>query len=427
MSTEVGHPEETPPGRPPGSLRKVLPEPGPRRILMVATFVDTIGGGMFLTSSVLYFTRVVHLPAERVGLGLTLAGLIGVLAGVPLGEIADRRGPREVKLILLVLLSLTMVGYVFVRGFLAFTLIAVFDLLVNTGANAVRGGLIRRIGGEGATAYRAKLRATTNAGVAVGGLLAAIAIQADTRLAYQVLIAGNAASFLISAAILYRLPHLQPLVRPSQEARWGRSVRDVPFNAWAIINGLMSIQYQVLLIPLPLWIVGHTHAPRWSVACCLLINATLCVLLQMRVGAKVTTIRQGGSAFRTAGFLFLTSSAALGLLSAVPGWAALLLVVVGCIVHTVGELWHSSGQFTVGYGLAPAYAQSEYQGMQSLWTSLLGYSLAPAFLTLLCIDGGRNGWFALGFFFAALGCAAVPVTRWADQSRANAARTANAP
>jgi MFS family permease len=383
---------------------------------MASTFVNTVGNGMFMTSAILYFTRVVHLSAARAGLGLTVAGLVGVSAGLFVGDFADRRGPREVQLVLLLMSSVTMASYVLIHDFAALVVVAAIDLLATGAGNAVRGGLVRRVGGEGASAFRARLRAVTNAGIAIGALFAAFAIQVDTRLAYELLILGNAATFLLCALVLRRLPHLEPLPRPAKESRWS-SARDLPFNAWAIANGLMTLQYEVLLIPLPLWIVSHTDAPRWSVACCLLINTLMCVFFQVRVGANVTTIGQGARAFRNAGCFFLVSCPVLGLLPEVPGWAAVLLIVTGCVMHTTGELWHASGQFTLGYDLAPAHAQSQYQGMQGLWSSLLGNSLAPAVLTLVCIDGGQAGWFALGGFFFVLGLVTIPVTRWAERTR----------
>lgn len=403
-----------------------LPEPGPERILMTSTFVNTIGNGMFMTSSILYFTRVVHLSAARTGLGLTVAGLIGVSAGLFVGDLADRRGPREVQLALLLLLSATTAAYVLIHDFAALVLVAAVDLLANGAANAVRGGLARRIGGEGAAAFRARLRAITNAGIAIGTLIAACAIEVDTRLAYELLILGNAATFLLCAAMLRRLPHLPPLPRPAKERRWG-AARDVPFNAWAVANGLMTLQYQVLLVPLPLWVVSHTHAPRWSVALGMLINTLMCVFFQVRVGAAVTTIGQGARAFRNAGCFFLVSCPLLGLMPNVPGWAAVLLLAAGCAVHTTGELWHASGSFTLGYDLAPAHAQSQYQGMQGLWSSLLGSSLAPSILTLICIDGGQAGWFGLGGFFLLLGLATIPAARWAERTRPGHPPTPAAP
>jgi hypothetical protein len=56
----------------------------------LAVLANTFGFGLVVTSSVLYFTRVVHLPVGRVGLGLTIAGLIGLAAGIPIGDLADR-------------------------------------------------------------------------------------------------------------------------------------------------------------------------------------------------------------------------------------------------------------------------------------------------------------------------------------------------
>ncbi len=82
-----------------------------------------------------------------------------------------------------------------------------------------------------------------------------------------------------------------------------------------------------------------------------------------------------------------------------------------------GELWHASGQFTLGYDLAPAHPQSQYQGTQGLWSSLLGHSPAPIVLTLVRIDGGQAGWFALGGFFFVLGLVKIPVTRRAERTR----------
>ena len=68
----------------------LLPEPGPQRVYGLATLVNTFGFGLVVTSLVLYFTRVVHLGSLQVGLGLTISGLIGLVAGVPVGALADR-------------------------------------------------------------------------------------------------------------------------------------------------------------------------------------------------------------------------------------------------------------------------------------------------------------------------------------------------
>jgi hypothetical protein len=46
-------------------LAALVPDRGPRRVYGLVTLVNTIGFGLVVTSSVLYFTRVVHLSPGR--------------------------------------------------------------------------------------------------------------------------------------------------------------------------------------------------------------------------------------------------------------------------------------------------------------------------------------------------------------------------
>src|SRR5437660_487184 len=102
--------------------------------MAVSTFVNTIGNGMYMTVMVMYFTRSVGLPAAQVGLGLTVAGLVGLVAGVPVGHLADRRGPREVSVVLGVLAALVMAAFTMVHVFWQFLLVAVVENLVASSA-----------------------------------------------------------------------------------------------------------------------------------------------------------------------------------------------------------------------------------------------------------------------------------------------------
>jgi len=60
------------------------------------SLVDATGTGMFLTVSVLFFTRFAGLAAGSVALGLSLAGLAAMIGAVPLGSLGDRFGYRRV-------------------------------------------------------------------------------------------------------------------------------------------------------------------------------------------------------------------------------------------------------------------------------------------------------------------------------------------
>ncbi|WP_328899947.1 MFS transporter [Streptomyces sp. NBC_00441] len=400
-------------------MSRLIPSPSAKRSLAIATFVNTVGSGMFMASSALYFVRVVHLPATSVGIGLMVAGLVGLAGGIPVGDLADRRGPREVYITTLVVQFLTMASLVLVHSFVAFVLLKSLDALAASSAGSSRGALVRRVGGERPAVFRAKLKALSNAGVPIGALAAGFAVQIDSKAAYTTLILVNAASYLISAAFVAGIPHYDPISRPMHSRRWS-ALADRPFAAFTAVNGLMSMQYAVTLIPLPIWIASHTNAPRWIISATLALNTVMCVLLQVRFGSRTDSLPTSARAMRMAGLMFLISCPLMALIGEMPAWQAATITVLAVAVHTVGELWHSSGSFTIGFELAPRHAQGQYLGLQGVGTGI-GGALAPALLTFLCLDGGRLGWFLLGCIFALVGLLAERVVYWAERSQSEKA------
>lgn len=394
----------------------LLSPSGPQRALIIASFVSRVGNGLFNTASVLYFTLVVHLPAARVGVGLTIAGLVGLLAGIPAGNLADRYGPRTVWLTALAMQAATMAAFVFIHDWVTFTLIATLDRLAATAGGAAGGALIARADGERPAAFRAKLRTFVNLGVVLGTVGAAFAVSVDTRTAYTVLILANAASFAGAGLIaLGGVPNYRPLPRPKEHHR-AAVLSDRPFVSFVALYGAMGLQYQTVSLLLPIWLSTHTDAPRWTVAAVYAVNSGVCVLLQSRIGSRVETPRQGGRAFRLAGLFFLVSCPLMALTADVPVWVAPGLAVLAVGVHSLGEVWESSGGFALGFGLAPDHAQGQYQGFFGVGFNA-GQALAPVVLTTAVLGLGHAGWLLLGVFFAALGAAGPPVAAWAERTR----------
>ncbi|MFG3343645.1 MFS transporter [Streptomyces sp. NPDC048018] len=396
--------------------RDSAPDSGPQRALIGAAFVSRVGNGLFNTAAVLYFTLVVQLPAAQVGAGLTIAGLVGLAAGIPAGNLADRYGPRGIWLTSLALQTATMAAFVLIDGWLAFTLVATLDRLAAAGGGAAGGALVARAGGERPAAFRARLRTFVNLGVVVGTLGAAVAIQIDTRPAYTALILANAASFACAGLIaLLGVPRYRPLPRPAAHRRWS-VLSDRPYVSFVALYSAMGLQYQTVSLLLPIWLTAHTDAPRWTVAAVYAINSGVCVLLQSRLGSTVETPRQGGRAFRLAGLLFLVSCPLMALTADVPAWVAPALAVLAVCIHSVGEVWESSGGYALAFGLAPDHAQGQYQGLFGLGFDA-GQALAPVVLTGAVLGLGHTGWLFLGVLFAGLGAAGPPVAAWAERTR----------
>ncbi|MEV6329160.1 MFS transporter [Streptomyces sp. NPDC051909] len=397
-------------------MRRGGPEAGPQRALIAASFVSRVGNGLFNAAAVLYFTFVVHLPATQVGAGLTIAGLCGLAAGIPAGNLADRYGPRAVSLTAQAVLALTMASFVLIDSWLAFTLVATLDRLAATASGAAGGALVARVGGERPAAFRARLRTFVNLGVVVGTLGAAVALQIDTRPAYTALILANAASFACAGLIvLIGVPNYRPLPKPENHRQWS-VLADRPYVSFVALYSAMGLQYQAVSLLLPIWLAAHTDAPRWTVAAVYAVNSGVCVLLQSRLGARVETPRQGGRAFRRAGLLFLISCPLMALTADVPVWVAAALAVLAVCVHSIGEVWESSGGYALGFGLAPDHAQGQYQGLFGIGFNA-GQALAPLVLTGAVLALGHTGWLLLGVFLAALGAAGPPVAAWAERTR----------
>src|SRR2546423_1264036 len=123
-------------------MPQLLPDRGAARIFAAYTLVDSTGTGLWTTASVVFLTRSVGLSAGQVGLGLSIAGLVGFLGGVPLGHLADRRGAREVTLALAAAQGLVMAAYATVHSFWQFLLVACAFQFAQRGGNAVRNALV---------------------------------------------------------------------------------------------------------------------------------------------------------------------------------------------------------------------------------------------------------------------------------------------
>src|SRR5215831_4905086 len=81
-------------------LRVYIPARGAGRTLALVSFIDSIGTGLFLAGSAIFFVRSIGLSAAQVGLGLSIAGVVGFATTVPMGVLGDRVGPRRLFVLL---------------------------------------------------------------------------------------------------------------------------------------------------------------------------------------------------------------------------------------------------------------------------------------------------------------------------------------
>ncbi|MEU9944543.1 MFS transporter [Streptomyces lavendulae] len=392
----------------------LLPDPGPQRTIAASNFVYTVGSGLYLTAGVLYFTEAVHLPPPQVGLGLGIAGVLSLAVGIAVGHVADRRGARGVYTATLVVQALATAGFVLAHSFWPFV-VAVCAATGAKGAGlAARSPLIRHYGGDRPQEFRAYLRAVTNIGISLGAVLAGWVVQVGTHSAYQLMVVGNAVAFAASALIVLRLRPVAP-APATGGPRW-IALRDRPYLALTVLDGIMAVQFKVLTIAVPLWLIAATEAPRWLISGTMLLNTVVVVTCQVRASRSIDTPAAGALAYRRSGFAFLLACVLISLTQGIPGWAAAALLLAGVAVHTVGELWHAAAGFELSFALAPKEATGQYLGVFGLGVGL-AEAAGPALIISLCITWGRPGWYVMGALFALTGLLAPVTVRWARRHR----------
>ena len=394
------------------SPTRLLPEPGPQRTLTLVSLVNTTGNGMFLTVGALYFTQVIGLSAGQVGLGLTIAAVVGLGVSTPMGHIADVRGPRGVYLGLTTALGVATLGYLVVGSFAGFLAVATLVTVLDRASGAARGAMVAAVAvGDQRVRLRAYLRAVVNVGISLGGVAGGIALAIGTPAAYRAMIGLDSLTFLLAAFLSRPLPHIPPVPHTGDGPRL-LALRDKPFLVVTGLNAVMALHYGLMDVALPLWIVGRTSAPTWVVGVLVLANTLTVVLFQVRVSRGIGTVREGARATTRSGFVLALACVVFAVSGYGGPWIAVGLLVLGALVQVAGELLQAAGSWAIGFGLAPDDAQGQYQGLYGTGFSLSAM-LAPAFLVALVVTLGWPGWLILGVVFVVTGLLVPPAAAWA--------------
>lgn len=414
----VGAAELRPPAAiPPRLTRRGIPTDPVLRVLALGTFVNRAGTGAAVTTFALFFTQKVGFDPTDIGLVLSVAAVLAMVGQVPLGHLGDTRGPREVMRALTIAAGVVMLGLLVARSVWAVMVVMALATLLMQGNNAVRNGYIARVGSGGrGVQFKAYLRAITNVAMSLGAALGGLALLVDETWAYLAVFALDGACAIATGFLCSRLPHLPPSpARLEGEPRLA-VLRDRPFVVATLFSGLVAMHFVVMELAIPLWVATHTNAPAAMVAVLLILNTVAVALFQVRLTRRVDDVMSSaramvvGCVWIAAGFVVISFSDGA---SAV---VAVVLLVVGAVVHVVGEMIASGGQWGISMGLAPDDRQGQYQGFAGLGFSLSNV-IAPTLIALLCIEWGRPGWWVMGGLVLASGLLLVPVCRWALRTR----------
>ncbi|OLR94648.1 MFS transporter [Actinokineospora bangkokensis] len=391
-----------------------LPESPGVRLLLVVSFIDAVGTGMFLTGSALFFTRGLGLSAGEVGFGLSLASLVGFACSVPVGKLSDRIGAQRALVALQVWRGLCFVAYPFADNYTLFLVVA---CLAGTGEWAAPPVVQSLVGSLTTETTRVRsmsaLLMVRNVGATIGAAAAGLTIALADPSAYTALVLLDAASFLVSGAVLLRLR-----LRPAEHAHTAaddvdavrRSRPSGRYLLLAGLNGLLYLHAVLLTVGLPLWVAGYTNAPGWVIGTIVVLNTVLAVALQLRlsrgvVGPAAAANRQlrAGLALAACCLLVMTTGATAPVLT-------VALVLAATTAMTIGEIYQGVGAWGLSFALSPPDRRGYFLSVYNLGQTG-AMIIGPWLVTSAVLPSGALGWAAAAGAFALVGVAVVAAAR----------------
>ncbi|MEU1290485.1 MFS transporter [Kitasatospora sp. NPDC005856] len=385
-------------------LTKAMPATRESRIIAVNALVGSVGTGMFLAGSALYFTRFAGLTETQLGVGMALAGVVGLLTAVPMGRLADRFGPRAMLMIVCLWRFVGYLAYLNVHGFGQFVVTACLLFVMDRAGQPLNQALVGQlIVGAERNRTMGFIRALRNLGFTVGFSIAGVALTTDSVTLFRWLFIGNAISFLFVFTLIGMLPKVRPVAKGGDGDEPAGAVippiRDWRFVAATASNGVLFLHDAILITVLPLWVAEHTKSPIWMITVLVTTNTVITVLCQVRVTKHIDDMASARRATNRSAVLLTASCLAFALSGAVdlPVGAAAALVAA-LLLLTVAELLHSASSWEISFAMSPEAAQGRYLSFFNV-----GFSMAeiagPAVVLWLLSRTGPAGWLILAATF----------------------------
>lgn len=398
-------------------MTRLLPDPGPGRLLVVCTAVASLGNGLYVTGGAVYFVHVVGLSPGQVGMGMSLAGVLALALGVPAGKLADRFGPRGTTAVFALGKAAALIAAAFVHSFPAYLAMAVTLGLAEQSGHVARGALVSAVmGREGRVRLSAYMRSVFNGGFSLAALAAGLIIAADSKTAFLALFWGNAVAMVLVAGLYMRLPKVAGVPREPRGKRPRGAVRDVPYLVVAQVSGIVRIGPTALAVGLPLWLVAHTDAPPALAAWFMLVNTLMVVFLQVRLARDADTVRGAARLQLLTAVVLAAACGVTALTGSMPAWAATAVLLAVAVLFTFGEIWGEAARWGLRYELAPSKAQGQYGGVFATGDAL-ALIAGPALVTAVPDRFGGLGWLLIAALFAGVLAASGPAVRWAERTR----------
>ncbi|MED7954152.1 MFS transporter [Streptomyces sp. BE303] len=397
-----------------------LPVTTGRHRLIAAHLVDSLGTGLILAFTLVYFARTTSLTVAAIGAAVSAARLLALPTAIVVGPLIDRYGARTTAVCGNALSAVAFAGYLVAGQLWQIVLVCLLAQIGHVGYWTSSSGLVVLASADGErTRWFALVQTLRNTGMGLGGALGAVLVAGGGTGGLRALVVLNAVSFALASVMLASwrpaadaAPGRGPDgaagaargVAPAARERGGyRAVlRDRRYLLLVAVNLTFVFGSMIISMLLAVYLVEGLHREAWVAGSLLVLNGVQVVLTQSAVARRLERFRPT----RVVAAGALLNAVAFGLFAAVaaaPGWAVLAGLYLAMAVYNLAETVSTPYAEELSVSLADPARRGRYLAVYQLsWN--LGQAVAPGLLTLLLGHGTALPW----IFLLVLSLAAVP-------------------
>ncbi|MFE5923109.1 MFS transporter [Streptomyces sp. NPDC056468] len=417
-----------------------LPDLAGKGRFVTANLIDSLGNGLVMAFTVVFFVKTTSLSLVAVGAALTVGHLLALPVPPLIGPLLDKYGPRTV---------VAVGNWVSVAGFIGFLFshaswqIVLWQFVVQLGATAFWMGNSPLIVLVAPSDQRARwfgfVRALRNVGIGFGGAASAVALSIGTVAGLRAVMVINAVSFAVAGwlVITFRgadtteaadAGHAEPkpaepeLVQGERAGQpWGgyhTVLKDTRYLRLVATNLAFAFSSAVITVLLAAYVADNLEVGSWIVGALVVLNTAMVALLQT-LASRWIEARRPVTVLVLALLLNAAAFVVFGMLLVLPGWAVIAGLLIAMVLYTVAEILGSPPTSELSVVMAPEHLRGRYLGVyQMSWS--VGGALAPALLTALLEGGAALPW----VFLTAISVLAVPLVLGLDGRAAATSKVA---
>lgn len=335
-------------------------------VLMLASFVDMLGGSLIFPFFALFITQKFNVGMTQVGTMFLVWALTSSVIGNTLGgAMADKFG-RKTNLIIGLVASAVSALLMLLIGdfnwfFLAVGVVGIFQDIAGPARSAMIADLVPEdLRSDAYGMFRIIFNMSATIGPLIGGLVASRSFNA-------LFIADVVISILVAVFVFLRLPETKPVVVKTEDQQkessfadtfkgYRQVLRDRLFIAFGLVTLLQTLVYVQMNSTLSVYLRSSHGLPIEKFGTLLSLNALMVVLMQMAF-TRLVSARPPMLVCALGTLLYAVGFGMFGVVSGY-GWFVAAMVII-----TIGEMIVAPVEQTLVIDFAPENMRGRYSAI----------------------------------------------------------------